>query len=168
MTAQVLDAAAPLGPAARVGDTATVLAVAERLLGLGLGSTPSGDDVLAGFVAAGTLLSSAVTDAVGPGVDWFSPIGAWLATRAWTRTTALSAALLGHAHRGQVAVPAAGFLHALTGRGDVADAVGRLSQVGHRSGVDLAVGMLLAARAITTPPPHPVSSSRPVQEGAHA
>jgi hypothetical protein len=66
-------------------------------------------------------------------------------TEAPFRTTALSAALLRHAVAGEVADPVAAFLQALTGRGDVEEAVGGLQTMGNTSGVATACGVLLAA-----------------------
>lgn len=70
------------------------------------------------------------------------------------RTTALSAALLHCARRGQVAAPAADLLRALTGDGDVVGAAARLVRVGHSSGRDLAAGILLAAQTRAARPSH--------------
>jgi hypothetical protein len=57
----------------------------------------------------------------------------------------LSAALLRHAVAGEVADPVAAFLQAITGRGDLAEAVDDLRTMGHTSGIATACGVLLAA-----------------------
>ena len=88
----------------------------------------------------------AVAEAAAAGA-WAGLDGA-VAGMAVRRTTALSAALLGCARRGQVAAPAADLLRALTGDGDVGRAARGLVGVGHSSGRDLAAGILLAARAV--------------------
>jgi hypothetical protein len=54
--------------------------------------------------------------------------------------------------RGEVAVPAAGLLRALAGRGALDEAVVALLAVGHTSGHDLARGMLAALRALVVAP----------------
>jgi hypothetical protein len=64
-------------------------------------------------------------------------------------TTAISAALLDHAARGEVAAPAGHLLAALTGTGPVEPAVDRLLAVGSTSGRDLVAGLLAAAGSVT-------------------
>lgn len=142
---RVADRTDALAHAAARADLGAALTAVTALCGLGEGSTPSGDDVVAGAVAAGALLGTATTGAVGPPPGWWSRLGARAAAHAPGRTTTLASALLGHAVRGEVADPVAGLLHALAGDRPVADAMGRLLAVGHRSGADLARGVLLAA-----------------------
>jgi hypothetical protein len=105
-----------------------------RLLGRGPGLTPAGDDVLAGFLVGARAFGldarrmRAVTAALAPG-----------------RTTALSAALLWHAARGDCIDQVAAVVAALTGRGHPEPALGRLLAVGHTSGAALGVGLTAAA-----------------------
>jgi hypothetical protein len=109
---------------------------AGRLLGRGPGLTPAGDDLLAGYlVGAHTfgLEARGLRDAV--------------ATLAPSATTALSAALLWHAGRGECIDEVAAFAGALAGRGEPRRAVERLLAVGHTSGAALARGLLAAAEA---------------------
>jgi hypothetical protein len=127
-----------LAPAA--GDPDASVAVAERLLGRGQGLTPSGDDVLAGFLvgaAAFGVAAAAMREAI--------------ATLAPARTTALSAALLAHAARGECIDELAGVAAVLITerrRQEQADrAVSRLLAVGHSSGRALARGLVIAAGA---------------------
>ncbi len=110
-------------------------AAAERLVGLGPGLTPAGDDVLAGALAALHLLG-----------------GPPLRVRAAGRTTTLSAALLACAARGEVLAQAATLLRALGGDGAPAPAALALARVGHTSGRDLAAGLLLGATASAAVP----------------
>ena len=63
------------------------------------------------------------------------------------RTTALSAALLWHAARGECVDEVAAVAAALSGRLDVDAALRRLLDVGHTSGAALAAGLVLAAEA---------------------
>lgn len=113
-------------------------ALAERLVGLGPGLTPAGDDLLAGALATLRLLGA------GGQAD---ALAAEVAARA-SRTTALSAALLACAAQGQVAQPAADVLRALAGGRTLEPAVAALLRVGHTSGRDLAAGILLGARLV--------------------
>jgi Protein of unknown function (DUF2877) len=141
--------------AAAVSEPDASIAAAMSLLGRGPGLTPSGDDVLAGFL----------TGAAAFGVE-AAPLRKAIAALAPSRTTALSAALLWHAARGESIDEVAALAAVLTGRdpseishgcliGAVratpdrhpcADsAVSRLLSVGHSSGAALAHGLLAAA-----------------------
>jgi hypothetical protein len=132
------------------GDVATAIATARRgLLGRGPGLTPSGDDVLAGLVAGASSLAAALTPSVDRVGSAVVSLGLALADAATEATTAISAALLDHAVRGEVATPAARLLAALTGHGHVAPAVDGLLQLGSSSGRDLTVGLLAAAELVT-------------------
>jgi hypothetical protein len=121
------------------------------LLGLGPGLTPSGDDVLAGLVAGTQLLAEAVvgSDELERLAAAAERLGGRLARVAPDATTSISAALLGHAARGEVAAPAADLLAALTGTGPSEPAVDRLLAVGSTSGRDLGAGLLAAAALVT-------------------
>ena len=96
----------------------------ERLAGRGGGLTPSGDDVLCGYVAGLVLWHGRAGDA------------ASIATAAAERTTLLSATLLRHAARGELPEPA----HALLERGDPEP----LRRFGHSSGRAILLGLALA------------------------
>ena len=96
----------------------------ERLAGRGGGLTPSGDDVLCGYVAGLVLWHGRAGDA------------ASIATAAAERTTLLSATLLRHAARGELPEPA----HALLERGDPEP----LRSFGHSSGRAILLGLALA------------------------
>jgi Protein of unknown function (DUF2877) len=117
------------------------VAAAMGLLGRGPGLTPSGDDVLAGFLvgaAAFGLEAGALRQAI--------------VNLAPARTTALSAALLWHAARGECIDELAAVATILTGQRQLepdqaAGAVSRLLSVGHSSGAALARGLLIAAES---------------------
>jgi hypothetical protein len=114
-------------------------AAAARLLGSGPGLTPSGDDVLAGFLAG----------AFAFGLD-AAALRQAIAVLAPARTTALSAALLWHAARGECIDELAAVAAVLTGQpqgrpDEPGRAVGRLLSVGHTSGAALALGLVIAA-----------------------
>jgi Protein of unknown function (DUF2877) len=108
-------------------------AAVVRLLGRGPGLTPAGDDVLAGFLIGARAFGLEV------GV-----MRARLATLAPARTTALSAALLWHAARGDCVDELAAVTAQLAGEGSPGT-VGRLLAVGHTSGAALAIGLVAAA-----------------------
>jgi hypothetical protein len=121
------------------------------LLGRGPGLTPAGDDVLAGFLLAARAVGLEAGAA-----------RAAVAAMAPVRTTALSAALLWHAARGECIPEAAAVAaaltkndrtehkrtgHGLTGHCELEPALGRLLAIGHTSGGALAVGLATAATA---------------------
>lgn len=107
---------------------------AVRLLGRGPGLTPSGDDLLAGYLVGAYAFSLEVPD-----------LRRVIAARAATATTALSAALLSHAATGECIDQVASLAAALIGRGSAGPAIRRLLAVGHTSGAALADGLVHAA-----------------------
>jgi hypothetical protein len=115
-------------------------AAAARLLGSGPGLTPSGDDVLTGFLAG----------AIAFGLD-AAALREATAVLAPARTTALSAALLWHATaRGECIGELAAVAAVLTsqqrcGPERAARAVSQLLSVGHTSGAALCLGLVTAA-----------------------
>ena len=129
-------AAAGLADAAR--DYEASATVAARLLGSGPGLTPSGDDVLAGFLAG----------AVAFGLD-AARLRQAIADLAPARTTALSAALLWHAARGECIDELGAVADVLTGQrsDNSGHALSRLLSIGHTSGAALALGLVIAAES---------------------
>ncbi|MCW2912313.1 MAG: hypothetical protein JWN52_381 [Actinomycetia bacterium] len=128
------------------GDLAHAVDAAERIVGLGPGLTPSGDDVLAGLLISLRLLGGAVHG--GETAIWLADwIGAAVTADADTRTTALAATLLHCAARGQAGAEVAAVLRALAGQEHLAPAVRRLLGAGHTSGADLIWGVLAGCRA---------------------
>ncbi|RAY13237.1 hypothetical protein DPM19_21145 [Actinomadura craniellae] len=128
------------------GDLAHAVDAAERIVGLGPGLTPSGDDVLAGLLVSLRLVGSAVGEG-GTAVwlaDW---LGAAVTAHADTRTTSLAATLLHCAARGQAGAEVAAVLRAVAGHEPMEPAVRRLLAAGHTSGADLAWGLLAGCRA---------------------
>ena len=111
------------GDAAAVGD----------LLGRGSGLTPTGDDVLAGW-----LVTAGAT-----GLD-HAGVASAVAAHAPSRTTAISAALLHAAVRGEAIPQLRILLLALRSGIAVPQALRRLLAVGHTSGAGLALGVRLA------------------------
>jgi hypothetical protein len=135
--AEDLPRAERLVAASRRRDAARSTAAARELLGAGPGLTPAGDDVLAGFLVGAR--------AYGVRVDLVRE--AVLGSAA-TRTTALSAALLACAARGESVPQVTALLHA-TGTGatgpSLEEALADLARVGHTSGVAMGLGVVAAA-----------------------
>jgi hypothetical protein len=130
------------------GDVGPALAV----IGLGPGLTPAGDDVVAGALAVLSLcggLDDAVRDSI--------------RLHAATHTTALSAALVAAAGRGQVIPQAAAVLAALATRGPsgpLRAAVAELFRVGATSGHDLCAGMAgILARSVSAEAFRPIGGA---------
>ncbi|MFI0445101.1 DUF2877 domain-containing protein [Actinomadura sp. 6N118] len=129
-----------------VGELADAVEAAERIVGLGPGLTPSGDDILAGLLVSLRLVGGAVRHG-GTAVwlaDW---LGAAVTADAGTRTTALAATLLHCAAGGQAGGEVAAVLRSVAGQEPPAPAVRRLLSAGHTSGADLAWGVLAGCRA---------------------
>lgn len=118
---------------AGAADTSAQVAAALALLGRGPGLTPSGDDVLSGFLIG--LLS----------FGWpTGDVEQAIAAAASRMTTALSAQLLRHAARGECLPQLADVLRLVIGQPAPSDSVPRLLAVGHTSGSALAYGLLAA------------------------
>jgi len=119
---------------------------AERLVGLGPGLTPSGDDVLAGLLVTLRHLGAAT------GTEAAVRLAGWLAATvtydARTRTTPLSATLLHCAARGEASPEVIAVLRGLTGRRPLEPALRRLHGLGHTSGADLAQGIAIGVDAV--------------------
>ncbi|MEP7177542.1 MAG: DUF2877 domain-containing protein [Pseudonocardiales bacterium] len=128
---------ARLGCAGR--DSAAQYAAVAGLLGRGCGLTPSGDDVVAGYLLGARAFGLPV-----PGAT------AAVLALAGDATTALSAQLLRHAVRGECVRQFATVLDELTGGHAPHDALDRLLAVGHTSGTALAAGLCTAA-ALSVP-----------------
>lgn len=127
----------------RTRDTDAAERAALRLLGLGPGLTPSGDDVLCGVLATCHALLGADTA--------LAPIAARLQAvteHAFRRTSFVSAALLRHAARGEVIPELAALLEALEQEADLGRPLSTLLAVGHHSGSDLARGVATTLAAV--------------------
>ncbi|MFE9101505.1 DUF2877 domain-containing protein [Actinomadura geliboluensis] len=139
-----------LAAACAAGDLAGAVEAAERIVGLGPGLTPSGDDILCGVLVSLRLVGGAVRhgDAAVRLADW---LGAAVTADAGTRTTALAATLLHCAAAGGAGAEVAAVLRFVAGHeppgGAGQGAVRRLLSIGHTSGTDLAHGVLAGCRA---------------------
>lgn len=139
--ARVPGASAVMGALARAigaSDRRAATAAGRRLVGLGPGLTPSGDDVLAGIEAALHALGHPVAGFVEDLLDGIEG-----------RTTAVSAALLRHAARGEASERVHELLGALLDADDVGvgTAVERAAAWGACSGIDGVTGVLLGLDA---------------------
>ena len=127
-----------LVPSWRQFDPSAVEAALPRLVGLGPGSTPSGDDLIAGLLVATRRMRGPRSNGLGE---------ACLAV-ARGRTTDLSVARISHAVRGAIEEAQELVLaHLLAGTGkDLEASVQRAARCGHTSGGDTLVGLLLGVR----------------------
>src|SRR5665811_4183 len=139
-TPELMDQATAVCRAARSGDDAEVRRGTRRLLGAGLGLTPSGDDALCAVL----LVLCGIGDPAP-----IALLGAAVQDR-WSATTSLSAALLGAARQGY-AVPEVVSLVECALRGDLAGAGEALTStlaIGHSSGQDLVAGLAGSLRVL--------------------
>ncbi|RBY75500.1 DUF2877 domain-containing protein [Geodermatophilus sp. TF02-6] len=125
---------AALRGAVRRADLDAALRTAARLVGLGPGLTPAGDDVMAGTMAGLVLLGHPAAERFAAGVY----------ALAAGRTTELSRALLRHAAAGRVSGEYAAVLHGLVGERPLGPAIGGLLATGCTSGRALALGLCTA------------------------
>ena len=125
---------AALRGAVRRADLDAALRTATRLIGLGPGLTPAGDDVMAGTIAGLVLLGHPAAERFAAGV--YSLAGG--------RTTELSRALLRHAASGRVSGEYAAVFHGLVGERPLAPAVETLLNTGSTSGRAMALGLCTA------------------------
>jgi len=137
-----------LTAALAAGEAAAAVAAAHSLVGLGPGSTPAGDDLLAGCTAA-LVLYAAWGLLPAPLAPLGEALGA-VCRAAAGRTTAIAAAELVAAATGALVAPA-GQLMAALAAGDAAAVTGAaaaLLPLGHTSGADIAQGIRLAFAAL--------------------
>jgi Protein of unknown function (DUF2877) len=125
---------AALRGAVRRADLEAALRTAGRLIGLGPGLTPAGDDVMAGTVAGLVLLGHPAGQRFAAGVY----------SLAAGRTTELSRALLRHAACGRVSGEYAAVLSGLVGERPLEPAIRGLLNTGSTSGRALALGLSTA------------------------
>jgi Protein of unknown function (DUF2877) len=133
--------------ASRQPNIAEVEEAARGLAGLGPGLTPSGGETLGGFMGVLALLSSQLS------VDTLSRahLASIIADVARPRTTILSATLLKHAARGEIAEYVGDLLTALAlpveESGAILHAADRVLEYGACSGGDTLLGLLLGLQA---------------------
>ncbi len=140
------DATAALAARCAAGDLASAVEIAESLVGLGLGLTPSGDSMISGLLLALRLLGGAT--AGGTKAVWLAGwLGAAVTCYAEQRTTALAATLLHCAARGQAAEEVSAVLRAFAGQEPVEPAARRLLTAGRATGAELTWGLIGGCRA---------------------
>ena len=118
----------------------------SRLIGLGPGLTPSGDDVLAGFMAAGIFFCLA-HEGLRPAVH---RINSWIISKVPGRTTTHSQILLNDASRGEIVRPLGQLLQGILCGDEVLSLISLTRQVmalGESSGKDTLVGVLIGLEA---------------------
>lgn len=125
-----------------VRDEALVFEVGRRLVGRGVGLTPSGDDLLGGILAVGIM-----TEGVG---SWIGNAARRLSEHAEGRTTIYSVGMLRHIARGRPFALLTSFLFALAAgnRSELCLAASRLAARGATSGREAALGTLLAVHSL--------------------
>jgi hypothetical protein len=115
---------------------------AARLVGLGQGLTPAGDDFLCGFFVAGHCRRAARLARARLLTSFAEAVRGLL-----ERTTNISAGFLGDALAGRVSRPLAALAEACSGApgSDLDGALRRLAAIGHSSGLDAATGFFYGA-----------------------
>lgn len=140
-----------LASAARTRSIPAIETATQSLAGLGPGLTPSGDDALAGYASVMALLGPLLSGDSGNSLPGTS-IAAAIATTAQPRTNMLSATLLAHAARGEVAEHVGTLFTALALPAGAAEAVlraaDRLLAFGGTSGGDTMLGLLIGLRTL--------------------
>jgi hypothetical protein len=134
-------------------DAFTLVRAAACLVGLGPGLTPSGDDFLAGYLAA--LWSRAARD---PDVQALLQTLAHAFPPAFARTNAISRQMLNDAVRGRFTRRMADVTHAVSRGDDVAKAAAQALASGLSSGADGLCGLLFGYAPGLLPIPAPLRS----------
>lgn len=127
-------AALELGESVRTGALNPARRAISRLVGLGLGLTPSGDDFLCGFMAAAHCRLGAQSQFLR---ELERSVLAWL-----ENTNAISATFLRCAAEGKVSGALQALAEALQGGTHCRNALVNLCAFGHSSGMDITTGFL--------------------------
>lgn len=127
----------------KYGDIGGIEMVAQKLIGLGPGLSPSADDALSGFTAALWWVSHSLNR----GVDRVEEINRAIASQA-SGTTLLSGQLLRHAARGEVNERVEKLLGKLLegAPSEIELLVEQVMKIGETSGVDMVLGLLLGVQ----------------------
>ena len=134
MSELLTNAALNLGESLRNGNANALRNAVSRLVGLGPGLTPSGDDFLCGFLAAAHCQPIV---RVGRLPELNQAIMAGL-----KKTNSISATFLHCAINGEVCCALYDFAKAISSGVDLNDKLNRLCTIGHSSGMDIATGFL--------------------------
>lgn len=134
-------------------DGPQAVAAAGHLIGLGPGSTPSGDDVVGSALAAMCVLAPSHPAAAALWLECGQPLAAAVTACAEAATTPVSSALLRCAARGEPTGEVADLLRSVAGaHGDQGPSrltAVRLLLVGHTSGADCLQGIAAVAAALS-------------------
>ncbi len=128
---------------ARCADITGVKKSAENLIGLGLGLTPSADDMLVGFTSSLWWISHSLNK----GLDTVHQINEAVVFRV-ERTNLLSRQLLRHAAKGEVNEHLTELLEGVLSRttSDIGKLVEKIMEIGETSGLDMTLGILFGIR----------------------
>ena len=128
--------------AANISDWERALTLADRLVGFGMGSTPSCDDFLAAY-----LVVFSIADTLNPGLNpWIRKFNNAVANKAKTRTTLISANMLRHAADGKISQSHQQLIKACLFKyqSDLADLASQVMRHGATSGGDFLLGLVCA------------------------
>ena len=130
----------------------------RSLIGLGFGSTPSGDDVISGAAATLSAISQSSSDL---STECYRIVDVLkkVILHSHTKTTSLSVELMSCAVNGYAPQCLRRYVNFALNGGDIGEATSKLCAVGYNSGYFLATGVTLALRAI---------SKQYKQEASHA
>jgi hypothetical protein len=143
------DEPATLAACCAEGDLAGAVEAAERMVGLGMGLVPGGDNMISGLLLALRLLGGAISG--GTRAVWLADwLGAAVTADAARRTTSLGATLLYCAAHGQASAEVSAVLHGLAGHEPLGPAARTLLATGQDAGPDLAWGLVAGCRAAAT------------------
>jgi hypothetical protein len=136
------------------GDLAGAVEAAERMVGLGIGLVPGGDNMIMGLLLALRLLGGAISG--GTRAVWLADwLGAAVTCDASQRTTSLGATLLYCAAHGQASAEVSAVLRGLAGQEPLSPAIRALLTAGEEAGPDLAWGLVAGCRAAVALALHP-------------
>jgi Protein of unknown function (DUF2877) len=128
------------------GDLAGAVEAAERMIGLGPGLAPGGDNMINGLLLALRLLGGAISG--GTRAVWLADwLGAAVTSDAAQRTTSLGATLLYCAARGQASAEVSAVLRGLAGQEPLGQAARKLLATGQAQGADVAWGLVAGCQA---------------------
>lgn len=142
-----------------IGDSAKMADTLCRLIGLGIGLTPSGDDFLCGFLAGLRMSSSVSSQILTVKSDNFRQILEKKICSHLNRTNEISAAFLHCAALGQFSIP----IHLLLSSEITAEQIYQaFSGIGHSSGIDTLCGIYASFPNVASQMPD--SHSRIIQQ----
>jgi hypothetical protein len=113
----------------------------KGLIGLGVGLTPSGDDFLCGFMA---MLSTVFSGYLAEEREFFEKFNSHLVTQIEARTNLISREYLIIHSRGNPTESTCNMIQdVVDGSSNMKNSIKKLCEVGHSSGTDIAIGVVL-------------------------